>query len=288
MKTKLVKNPEDVKHLERMKQHMLASNLSKRTVKNYLWSLHRTLGYSGKTLKDIDSDDVIAWLVYQKEHQERSFSTMNITVCSLRYMFKHILKREDVIEGVPYPRKQNVLPEVLSGKELQALFAKCKNLKYRVIMKLIYGSGLRISEAVNLKITDIDSKNMQVRIRQGKGKQDRFSILSEKILDELRAYYRHYRPDIYLFNGQKKGIPIGRGIVQTNFRRAKEAAGIQKDVSVHNLRHSFATHMLICGVDIVRIQHYLGHSDIHTTMMYLKMVPQTGKQPVSPLDYLYK
>ena len=287
MNTKVIKNPEDVKHLERMKHHMIASNLSPRTVSNYLWSVQRTLTYCDKSLEDIESDDIIAWMVYQKENQDKAFSTMNITVCAMRYMFKHVLKREDVMLSVPYPRKENLLPEILNGKELQSLYSHCTELKYRMILKMTYGSGLRISEAINLKATDIDSRSLLVRINSGKGNRGRYSLLCGKLLPELRDYFRKVRPEKYLFNGYRKGEPMSRTSIQRRFRMAKQAAGITKDVSVHNLRHSFATHLLICGCDIVRIQHYLGHSSIRTTMMYLRMVPQSGKSPVSPLDFLY-
>lgn len=287
MKTKIIKNPEDVKLLQRMEQHMIASNLSKKTISNYLYSVKRTLSFTKKTLNDLNADNVLSWLVYQHENQERGFSTMNITVCSLRYMFGKIMNKSEAIQGVPYPRKNSYLPEILTGEETKSLFEHCNELKYRAVLKLIYGSGLRIGEAVELKANDVDSKQMQVHIRKGKGNKDRFTILSRCALSELREYYRNSQPQEYLFNGYRTGNPINRTSIQRHFRLARNAAGITKDVSVHSLRHCFAAHLLQTGVNIVQIQQYLGHSNIQTTMMYLKMVPGTGTKPISPLDYLY-
>lgn len=286
MKTKIIKNPQDLAFIEQMRQHMQVSNLSAKTIKSYLWSVERTLKFTGKTIETLESDDILSWLVYQHDNQAKGFSTMNITVCSLRYMYKHVVGDERVISKVPYPRKNKLLPEVLSGRELKRLFACCEKLKYRLILELIYGGGLRISEAINLQITDIDSKNLLIRVGCGKGKQSRYTLLSAKLIPLLRDYYKRYQPEKYLFNGYKKGVKISKTSIQRHFRLAKDAAGIAKEVSVHSLRHCFAVHLLLLQTDIVTIQHYLGHSDIHTTMMYLKMIPHTGKTPQSPLDYL--
>ena len=286
MKTKIIKNPEDLVRIQQMRQHMQVSNLSEKTIKSYIWSIERTLSFTQKNLSTLESDDIISWLVYQHDHQRKAFSTMNHTVCSLRYMYKHIVGDERAIGKVPYPRKDKLLPEVLTGKELKRLFACCEKLKYRIILEIIYGGGLRISEAINLQITDIDSKNMLLRVGCGKGKQSRYTLLSQKLLPLLQDYYKRYKPDKYLFNGYKKGVRVSKTSIQRHFRMAKDAAGIAKDVSVHNLRHSFAVHLLLLGTDIVSIQHYLGHSDIHTTMMYLRMIPRIEKNKQSPLDYL--
>lgn len=180
------------------------------------------------------------------------------------------------------------LPIVLSYEELKRIFRTPVRLKQRVLFALIYSAGLRVGEVCNLKISDIDSDRMQIRVVKSKGKRDRYVPLSDYILQGLRKYVKSSFPVNYLFNGRVKGDPLGKSAVQQAFRLAVKKAGIQKSVSVHSLRHTYATHLLEQGVDIVTIKELLGHATIETTMMYLHVAKVTQVDAHSPLDRMYK
>jgi site-specific recombinase XerD len=188
---------------------------------------------------------------------------------------------------MPTVSNDRKLPVVLSAKELKHLFCAPQRLKQRVLFALIYSAGLRVGEVCNLKISDIDSDRMTIRVIKSKGKDDRYVPLSDYILKGLRKYVKSSMPANYLFNGKVKGQPLGRSAVQQSFRLAVKAAGIKKPVSVHSLRHSYATHLLEQGVDIVTIKELLGHSNIETTMMYLHVARVQRINAHSPLDKLY-
>lgn len=177
---------------------------------------------------------------------------------------------------------------MLSKDELRRLFAAPQRLKQRVLLALIYSAGLRVSEVCNLKISDIDSDRMQVRVVKSKGNYDRYVPLSKMLLNGLRKYMLSIKPRVYLFNGRTKGAPLGTGAVQQSFRLALEKTGIIKEVSVHSLRHTYATHLLEQGVDIVTIKELLGHATIQTTMLYLHVAKLNRVNAHSPFDTLYK
>ena len=167
------------------------------------------------------------------------------------------------------PRRR--LPVVLARDEVKALLNNVDNVKHKSILLTIYSGGLRVSEAANLTVTDIDSKRMLIRVNQGKGKKDRYTILSNANLNNLRKYYKIYHPEKWLFYSYNINTPISTRTIQHVFHKAKEKAGIKKDVTVHSLRHSFATHLIESGVDIHHIQKFLGHSGIKTTTIYLHL-----------------
>lgn len=182
------------------------------------------------------------------------------------------------------PRKDEKLPEVISKKEVQEMINKTYNLKHQCIISLLYSAGLRRGELLNLKISDIDSKRMTVRVEQAKANKDRYSILSEKLLLKLRLYFKEYRPNKYLFEG-KVGYPYsGRSVVKI-VRKAAQAAHINKNVRPHTLRHSFATHLLESGTDLRYIQILLGHNSTKTTEVYTHVATNTFKTIKNPLDY---
>lgn len=183
-------------------------------------------------------------------------------------------------------QKASKLPSILSRKEIADLFSTITNLKHKAILMTIYGGGIRISEAANLKVSSIDSKNMQIFIKQGKGKKDRYTLLSNQNLQVLREYYKRYRPSIYLFPGRELDKPITTRSIQLIFLEAKEKARIKKDVSVHTLRHCFATHLLEQGTDLCYIQQLMGHSSLGSTMIYLHLRRLDVLKLVSPLDKL--
>ncbi|MCL2045638.1 MAG: tyrosine-type recombinase/integrase [Oscillospiraceae bacterium] len=193
--------------------------------------------------------------------------------------------RDKFFIDLPRPKMPSQLPKHISVRDVKKLFDAVSNPKHSLMLKLCYGMGLRVSEIVNLKVTDIDSGNMQVLLEQAKGKKDRYVNLPESILDELRSYYKEYKPKKYLFEGQNGGQYSIRS-VQNVFKTAMNKAKINKDVGIHGLRHSFAAHLLENGTDISYIQSLLGHSNIKTTLRYTKAVQKNVKHVKSPLDYL--
>jgi site-specific recombinase XerD len=189
-----------------------------------------------------------------------------------------------VIEKIQCPKRKIKLPVVLDLSEVESLFSVTRNLKHKAILMITYSSGLRISEATHLKITDIDSKRMMVRIQQGKGGKDRYSILSHAALECLRQYWRKYHPKDWLFEGQKKDKHISISSIHQIFHAAKKRAGITKPASVHTLRHSFATHLVEAGTSLHHVQLLLGHRSPNTTTVYLHVSRLNLAQVTSPLD----
>lgn len=206
---------------------------------------------------------------------------------SISFFFRHVLKRPYAIPSVIYPRRASTLPPVMSPQEVKALIDTSKNIKHRAVVILLYSTGMRLSEVSALKITDIDSKNMRIKIVHGKGAKDRFTILSEQVLRELRTYYLSCRPKEYLFNGYKKGKPISPRMIQHIVQSALTRAGLgEKHYTVHTLRHSFATHLVDQGTDLHTVKELLGHSSLTTTMRYMHLTSRRVQGIVNPFDRL--
>jgi integrase/recombinase XerD len=208
---------------------------------------------------------------------------------SISFFFRYVLKQPYVIPTLIYPRKSTKLPAVMTALEMKALIDSMKNIKHRTVIMLLYSSGMRLSEISALKITDIDSKNMRIKVVQGKGGKDRFTILSQQVLEELRAYYRLYKPIAYLFNGQTAGKPLSMRMIQHAIQNAFIRLGIEsKQYSVHTIRHSFATHLVDNGTDLHTVKELLGHSSIQTTMLYMHLTAKRTQGIVNPYDALPK
>lgn len=206
---------------------------------------------------------------------------------SISFFFRHVLKQPYVIPTVIYPRKSSKLPPVMSATEIRSLIDGVKNVKHRTVIILMYSTGMRLSEIASLKITDIDSKNMRIKVVQGKGAKDRFTILSEQVLLELRAYYILYRPKEYLFNGYKPGKPLSMRMIQHMVQKAMIRLGLDsKNYTVHTIRHSFATHLVDNGTDLHTVKELLGHSNLQTTMRYMHFTTTRIHGVVNPYDVL--
>lgn len=236
----------------------------------------------------IVSKDIIAYINFVvKEHgvgREKCHQVAQ--ACS--FFFKYVMPSAFVIPSQFYPRKENKLPQVFTAEQVKQLLSVITNLKHRVIISLFYGTGLRMAELSQLKITDIDSKAFQVKV-MGKGRKDRFTILPKQLLPELRACYLKHKPQTYLFEGQSKGKPMHCRSIQHFVQRYVRMIGLgDKDYSAHTLRHSFATHLLDAGVDIHTIKELLGHSSISTTMVYLHLQQSKRASLVSPFDAMEK
>ena len=235
----------------------------------------------------LEEDQIIDYLHYLKE-KDLSWAKIKLDAAGLKYFYREIVHDEELASSIPYPKEEKSLPMILSRKELLTLFDAAQNPKHRVILRLIYGSGLRRKELVNLRIKDIetDDGKCRIRINKSKGAKDRYTVLSRKVLPELREYFKACRPKEYLFNGQKKGHPMSLSLLGFIMKKAMEKSGITKEASPHTLRHSFASHALEDGMNIRSLQQLLGHSSIQSTMLYLHVSDVPLQGTFSPLDRL--
>ena len=274
----------------------LLSSFTKRVSISY--SSKSTIGTYRRAVRDlslfwgclptaIETDQILDYLHFLKD-KGMSWSKVKLDVAALKYFYREMADDESTASSIPYPKTVKSLPLVLSRKELVRLFDAAQNPKHRVILRLAYGSGLRRNEIVNLRIKDVETGDgkCRLRINRGKGGKDRYTVLSEKVLEELRGYFRACRPKDYLFNGQGKGEPMSLELLRYIMQKALKRSGIRKDVSLHTLRHSFASHALEDGMNIRSLQQLLGHSSIETTMIYLHVSEVPLKGTFSPLDSL--
>lgn len=225
------------------------------------------------------------YFLYCIEKEGMSERKLNGKINAIKFYFEQVLHRPRMFFDIPRPKKPLVLPKMLSKDHVKKIFDATENLKHLVALKLCYGAGLRVSEVVNLKITDLDSSRMVIHIVGAKGKKDRYVPLPEKLLPLLRDYFKRYRPKDYLLEG-KYGGAYSKSSVQQVFKRAMKIAGIRKKIGIHGLRHSYATHLLESGADMRFIQELLGHNSIKTTQIYTKVTPQSLSKIKSPLDSL--
>ncbi len=216
----------------------------------------------------------------------RSHSYVNTSISSIQFLYTHVLKQSLNIHSISRPKKERKLPNVLSTQEVKSILQALKNTKHKTMLYLIYSGGLRVSEAAKMKIEDIDSQRMMIRIRQSKGRKDRYVMLSQSVLEQLRQYYKEYRPQIWLFEGVKSGDPITERTIQQVLKNACKIAKIRREVSIHALRHSFATHLLENGTDLRIIQELLGHASSKTTEIYTHVSKRHISQIRSPIDDL--
>lgn len=271
---------------DQIKRELVISGKSENTQAIYLRSIRQISDYCHKSPLDLSTEAVKDYLFYLIEERHVSHACVNQTYYALKFFFEKVIKKAMIMEPVPRARfARKRLPQVLSRDEVKALLNSVSNLKHKSILLTIYSGGLRVSEASRLRVSDIDSKRMLIRVNQGKGRKDRYTILSNANLKYLRAYYKAYRPETWLFNGWIKEKPIGIRTIQQVFYKAKEKAGIKKNVSVHSLRHSFATHLIESGMDIHQVQKFLGHSSIMTTTVYLHLKHNKNKGFHKVLDF---
>lgn len=272
-------------HVAKFEQQLIIGSYSSSTLFNYSRAVAKVSLHFQKSLLDLDPEEVNAFLYQVAKEKQASSTYFKHTVYGLRFFYR-LYDMEDRILKLPTLKSDSKLPVVLSREELRRLFTAPRRLKQRVLFSFIYSCGLRIGEVCRLKIGDIDSDRMQIRVVMSKGHSDRYVPLSRYALQGLRKYVRSAKPSVYLFNGKEKGTPLGTSSIQQSFRWAVKHARIRKDVSVHTLRHTYATHLLEEGVDIVTIKELLGHASIDTTMMYLHVAKVNRTNAHSPLDTL--
>ena len=259
---------------------------SEKTLKTYKSLFEEFINYyPTQDIDKIDEQKIIAFCQYLVIDRKVSASYQNQAINAIKFYYERVLGGQRKFYFLERPNKEKALPTVLNVDEITSILKGITNLKHKAILTLIYSAGLRISEATNLKIKDIDSKRMQIRIEQSKGKKDRYTLLSVKTLALLRTYFKEYKPTEYLFEGQDGGQYSARSI-QTFFQEICEKVGILKKVSVHTLRHSFATHLLENGTDLRYIQVLLGHESSKTTEIYTHVTTKGFDQIKSPLDDL--
>jgi len=278
-------HPVNLAALKQMQETLLLKAYSPHTIRTYCVEFSQLLYLlNDVSVETLTADRLRSYFLYCVTKLQLSENIIHSRMNAVKFYFEQVLHREKIFfEGIPRPKKRSSLPKVISKSDIAKIFAQLENPKHLLIVKLCYGMGLRVSEIVNLKITSIDSKRMLVHIEAAKGKKDRYVTLPSSILDDLRNYYRTYKPKIYLFEGQHGGQYAVRS-VQAVFKKAIKKAKINKSVGIHGLRHSYATHLLECGTDMVFIQKLLGHKDIKTTLIYAKVSGRQLGNIKSPLD----
>jgi len=259
-----------------------------RTYRNEFLQLLQLL--KDKPASELKPDDLRRYMAYAMEKEGIKENTAHSRLNALKFYYEQVLKKEKFFWEVPRPKKPMILPKLLNETELRKLFNALTNKKHKAMLFTAYSAGLRVSEIVNLKIADIDSRRMQIFIERAKGKKDRYVNLSPVLLDILRAYISTYkpRPRVFLFESEYSNEPYPTRTAQQIFANAKRRAGILKEVGIHSLRHSFATHLLEKGTDIRYIKELLGHFNIKTTERYLHVAKQKLVNIISPLDDLMK
>ena len=262
-------------------------------IKSYRWQtqklyanhLKRFTSFLDMDLDKVDNNDIRRYLVFLIENNH-SKSFVDQAVSVIKLLYKEVLPRTDISTNIPRPKKDNRLPSVLNQDEVIRILQATANEKHKTLLFLIYSAGLRVGEVVRLKPEDIDSTRMLIRVNKGKGSKDRYTLLSQIALDQLRKYYKLYKPETWLFAGGKAGDHITERTVQRVFEASCSRAKIEKEASVHTLRHSFATHLLESGVDLRYIQELLGHASTKTTEIYTHVTQKNISEILSPLDKL--
>ena len=269
----------------RMIEDMTVRNLSPATQRSYVHAVSKFSRYFNRSPDRLGLEDVRAFQVHLVS-TGISWPALNQTVCALRFFYGVTLGHREVPERIPYAREPRKLPVVLSAEEVVAFLEAVPSLKTRTALTTAYAAGLRASEAVGLKVADIDSGRMVIRVEQGKGGKDRYVMLSAQLLGILRIYWRLARPTRWLFPGRDETKPLDIQVLHAACRSACAAAGLAKHVTVHTLRHSFATHLLESGTDIRIIQVLLGHNNLSTTARYTQVSNSLLRRTESPLDRL--
>lgn len=280
----LLPNSEGLQSIDTFKRYLLSKRYSPNTIKTYTEALKSFLTFfNQKAIHHISNNDVI---LYNNDYilkNNLSSSYQNQIINAIKLFFKTIEYRKINPETIFRPKNAKRLPNILSKEEVFLMIEKTNNLKHKTLLAIIYSAGLRISEAINMKLTDIDSQRMLIHIKNAKGKKDRYTLLSNKVLLLLREYYNVYKPKLYLFEGQLEQQYSSRS-AQAVLQIAARKAGITKKISLHTLRHSFATHLLESGTDLRYIQDLLGHSSPKTTMIYTHVTSNSLQKIVNPFD----
>jgi integrase/recombinase XerD len=276
--------------MSELRQQMLADlrirNYAERTQEIYITRVAEMARHFRRSPEELTKEEVRGYLRYLKEERRVSRSAFAQAVGGLRFLYRVTLDRPELIPHLPYPRLKRRHPVVLSTEEVVGLLRAIGNLKHRTVAMVLYGAGLRITEALALELRDVDSARMVLTVRHGKGDRDRQVALSGVLLEALRVYWRVYRPSSWLFPGQKADQPLGPSTIQRAVKAARLKAKIPKPATPHTLRHSYATHLMEAGTDLRVIQTLLGHGSLRTTQVYTHVATERVRATRSPLDAL--
>src|SRR3990172_2306827 len=250
---------------DRMHHDMVVRGLAESTRESYLAAVAGLAKFYHRSPDRLAQREVEVYLVHLAEERKLAWNTRSLITNGLRFFYHTTLGRQRMDFAIPRPKAPAKLPEIVTREEVARILSRPANRKHRVLLMTGYAAGLRVSELVRLRVTDLDSDRMTIRVEQGKGGQDRYTLLSPRLLEELRAYWRDARPQSWLFPSEREDAPVSISCVQRVYRRAKREAGVHKRGGVHALRHAFATHLLESGTDLHTIQRLLGHRHLSTT-----------------------
>lgn len=269
--------------LQSYKRDLTLRGYSPRTQETYYRSIRNFFDYCKEPPEIVTKETIKNYLYHLVRERNLSDSSLRQARSAICYFFSQTMGRYVEVENIPVQKKKKKLPEVFTVEEVFKIIRSTNNLKHKTILMLTYSSGLRVGELVNLKVRDILRDSMRLKVRDAKGGKDRYTLLSEICLEQLEIYWRTYRPNNWLFYGQKYDSPISIRAVQHAYQKAKNTAGIQKQCGIHTLRHSFATHMLETGSGIFQLQKFLGHRHLKTTLVYVHLSEEKTIAQ-SPLD----
>jgi integrase/recombinase XerD len=271
---------------DRMEHDLVVRGLSPRTQEAYLGAVRCLARYYRRRPDELSEQEVQRYVRYLIEQRKLSPSSVRQAVAGMRFLYEVTLKRKPTQFGIPMPKRAQKLPEILSREEVGRIIGAARSLRARVLLMTAYSAGLRLGEILRLRVRDIDTERRLIRVEQGKGRKDRYSVLSPRLLEQLRRYQRVYHPREYLFPSKQADRPTHETVVQKMYAAARKRAGVQKRGGIHSLRHAFATHLLEAGTNLPVIQELLGHTSIQTTMRYVHVAEKNLSAQFSPLDLL--
>ena len=271
---------------QRMLEDLQIRHYSPTTIRIYLHSIAEFARHFRQPPDQLGPEHIRQYQLFFMKEKQVSLSTYIQMVCALRFFYTHTLGRKVPIDRIPFPRRERKLPLILSREEAKAVLEAPRTFRDRALLAVLYGCGVRVSEVTQLKLTDIDARRHVVWVRQGKRRKDRQTLLSPKLLELLRAYWRVERPQEWLFLSARGNRPLSAKTVFLACRRAAQRAGLAKPVSPHSFRHAFATHLLESGTNLRTIQILLGHAHLETTARYLQVADVAIRSTPSPLDSL--
>jgi integrase/recombinase XerD len=272
---------------DQMSEDLVLKAYSPYTQRAYLRCARHFAKHYMRSPEEMGAQEVRDFLLHLVRDRKASPATLDMYVNALKFLYNITLKRPEAVEGISHPKRPKTLPVILSPEEVLRIFAAIRSVKHKAIIATAYAAGLRISEVCGLRLADIDSQRKRIHVRSGKGKKDRYVMLGESLLDLLRQYYQKARPQgEYLFPGYNPQRPICTTAVSQVLRKVVRQTGLTKKVSMHTLRHCFATHLLEAGTDIRILQVLLGHSSIRTTLRYTHITDRLVQKLVSPLDII--
>ena len=266
----------------RMIEDMRLRNHSEQTIKAYVWHAEKFCKHFKKSAEYLGFEEVRSYLVYLREVEWAAISHFKQAVAGLRFLYKYTLGKEWIKDRIRYPKVVKSLPRIATKEEVSTFLDAVDHRECRMVLRLIYATGLRLMEALTLKVTDIDSTQICIHVRAGKGAKERRAILSPKLLEELRGYYKVYRPELYLFPGESHGH-LGESGLHNACKRASAKIKREPPITPHVLRHAFASHMLENGTDIRVVQELLGHESLKTTLIYTHVSTKLFRQLKDPL-----